>query len=645
MKEYIKKLFISFGTIIYFELLYHILIFKSFNIKELFFIILFSLVFSIFVDLITSLFGKSVNKWLFIIIITLLSIVFISQYINFQFYDNIISIYSYIHGGQVLGFFDAIWRVFKTKFIFILLFFIPVALLIIFNKKIPTQGLKWKNILIKSGVFTIAFIISVLSLNLDKDEIYSANNLYYYKHVPNSSAQIFGILTTMRLDLERIFTNFEESAEIMTKDKTKPNPTQKVIEYNKLDIDFESLANEEKNKVIKDIHLYMNNEDASEKNEYTGMFKGKNLIAIVAEAFSPVAINKELTPTLYKLTHEGFHFTNFYTPLYYVSTSDGEYVTLNGVLPKEGVWSFYTSRNNLLPYAYGNVLKPLGYTTYAFHNGRYKYYDRNLSHPNMGYTYIGCGNGLEKKMNCKPWPQSDNEMIDATFDYYADKTPFVTYYMTISGHLEYNFMGNNMAYRHRKEVANLPYSEAIKAYIATHIELDKALENLINKLDEKGILDDTVIVISADHYPYGLTASQMNEVVNIEDEKFDIHKNNLIIWNNKLEYKEFNKYAMSLDILPTILNLFGIEYDSRLIIGKDILSNTEGLVIFSDRSWISEYGKYNAATKKYISFKENKDPDYVKNINNIVYNKFVISKNILETDYYRKVFKGVNNGS
>lgn len=645
MKEYIKKLFISFGTIIYFELLYHILIFKSFNIKELFFIILFSLVFSIFVDLITSLFGKSVNKWLFIIIMTLLSIVFISQYINFQFYDNIISIYSYIHGGQVLGFFDAIWRVFKTKFIFILLFFIPVPLLIIFNKKIPTQGLKWKNILIKSGVFTIAFIISVLSLNLDKDEIYSANNLYYYKHVPNSSAQIFGILTTMRLDLERIFTNFEESAEIMVKDKTKPNPTQKVIEYNKLDIDFESLANEEKNKVIKDIHLYMNNEDASEKNEYTGMFKGKNLIAIVAEAFSPVAINKELTPTLYKLTHEGFHFTNFYTPLYYVSTSDGEYVTLNGVLPKEGVWSFYTSRNNLLPYAYGNVLKPLGYTTYAFHNGRYKYYDRNLSHPNMGYTYIGCGNGLEKKMNCKPWPQSDNEMIDATFDYYADKTPFVTYYMTISGHLEYNFMGNNMAYRHRKEVANLPYSEAIKAYIATHIELDKALENLINKLDEKGILDDTVIVISADHYPYGLTASQMNEVVNIEDEKFDIHKNNLIIWNNKLEYKEFNKYAMSLDILPTILNLFGIEYDSRLIIGKDILSNTEGLVIFSDRSWISEYGKYNAATKKYISFKENKDPDYVKNINNIVYNKFVISKNILETDYYRKVFKGVNNGS
>lgn len=645
MKEYIKKLFISFGTIIYFELLYHILIFKSFNIKELFFIILFSLVFSIFVDLITSLFGKSVNKWLFIIIMTLLSIVFISQYINFQFYDNIISIYSYIHGGQVLGFFDAIWRVFKTNFIFILLFFIPVALLIIFNKKIPTQGLKWKNILIKSGVFTIAFIISVLSLNLDKDEIYSANNLYYYKHVPNSSAQIFGILTTMRLDLERIFTNFEESAEIMTKDKTKPNPTQKVIEYNKLDIDFESLANEEKNKVIKDIHLYMNNEDASEKNEYTGMFKGKNLIAIVAEAFSPVAINKELTPTLYKLTHEGFHFTNFYTPLYYVSTSDGEYVTLNGVLPKEGVWSFYTSRNNLLPYAYGNVLKPLGYTTYAFHNGRYKYYDRNLSHPNMGYTYIGCGNGLEKMMNCKPWPQSDNEMIDATFDYYADKTPFVTYYMTISGHLEYNFMGNNMAYRHRKEVANLPYSEAIKAYIATHIELDKALENLINKLDEKGILDDTVIVISADHYPYGLTASQMNEVVNIEDEKFDIHKNNLIIWNNKLEYKEFNKYAMSLDILPTILNLFGIEYDSRLIIGKDILSNTEGLVIFSDRSWISEYGKYNAATKKYISFKENKDPDYVKNINNTVYNKFVISKNILETDYYRKVFKGVNNGS
>ena len=81
----------------------------------------------------------------------------------------------------------------------------------------------------------------------------------------------------------------------------------------------------------------------TEKNKYSGMFKDKNLIVITAEAFSPIAIDKELTPTLYKMYTEGFSFSNFYTPIFYVSTSDGEYVSLTSLLPKEGVWSFQES--------------------------------------------------------------------------------------------------------------------------------------------------------------------------------------------------------------------------------------------------------------------------------------------------------------
>ena len=642
MKKYVKKECFILGIILFLEFLYHLLIFKSFNIKEILFITLFSLLFSLFLDLLTSLFSKKINKWLLIILLFFISILFIAQYINFQFYDNIISIYSFTHGGQVLEFWGAIWNVFKSKFFFIILFILPSILLIIFNKKIHTNSFNWKKVLIKIGGLIVCFIICLLALNLDKKEIYSAKNLFYYKHLPNLSAQKLGLITTMELDLKRTLTNFEESVVInndSNKIDNKPKEEEIVYKYNKLDINFEELANNETNKKIKDIHLYMNNSEATLQNEYTGIFKGKNLIAIVAEAFYPIAINEELTPTLYKLTHEGFHFTNFYTPLYYVSTSDGEYVSLTSLLPKEGVWSFYVSRNNYLPYAYGNVFKSLGYTTNAYHNGRYKYYDRNLSHPNMGYNYMGCGNGLEKLMNCKPWPQSDLEMINGTFDKYADEEHFMTYYMTISGHLEYNFGGNNMAYKHKSEVQNLPYSNAIKAYIATNMELDKALESLINKLEEKGILDDTVLVLSADHYPYGLKNEEIKEVLDIQDEKFDIHKNNLIIWNNKIEYKEIDKYAMSLDIVPTVLNLFGIEYDSRLLMGKDILSNSDGLVIFSDRSWISEYGKYNNSTKKFTEFKENVPDNYVEKMNEIVYNKFVVSKSILENNYYKYVFK------
>lgn len=640
-----KKMLIIFLNLLYLELIYHLFIFNSFKLKHIFLITIFTVLSTIFIDLITSLFTKKVNKWLMIIINCFLSVLFIAQIINYRFYGNVISIYSIIHGGQVFGFLSAIFSVLWQNITCVILLLIPIPLYIIFNKKIETDNLSWKVILKKNGLLIIVFILSLLSLQTDKKEIYSAKNLYYYRHAPLETVKKLGMLTTLRLDLERTITGFEENLTKVTdlnlpevKEDTK---NEDKIKYNIEDIDFLKLAEEETKTEIKNIHYYMANETPTKQNKYTGMFKDKNLIVITAEAFSPIAVNEALTPTLYKLVNQGFTFTNFYSPIYYVSTSDGEYVSLTSLLPKESVWSFYKSSKNYLPYVYGNVFKNLGYETYAFHDGQYKYYDRNLSHPNMGYKYMACGNGLEKLMNCKKWPQSDLEMINATFDMYSNEEKFVAYYMSISGHLEYNFYGNNMANKNKALVADTEYSDKIKAYIACQIELDKALEELINKLKEKDILDDTVIVLSADHYPYGLTNDDINSVTPLEDAKFDIHKNNLIIWSNTMKKNiKIDKIAESLDILPTILNLFGINYDSRLLIGKDILSDTDGLVILNDRSWITKYGKYNASTQKFTSLTEEEIPEnYVNKINEIVANKFVISKNILDTNYYKHVFK------
>ena len=636
-----NKIIISLINILYLELIYHLFVFKTFEFKSILFITLFSLLTSLFIDLITSFFNKKLNKWLFIGINAFIYVLFLAQYINFKFYGNIISVYSVFHGGQVFGFFGAIWAVIKENIFRCLLLFIPVSLLFIFHKKIKSESFNPKILWKKALVLLITFIITVLSLNLDtKKSIYTAKNLYYNQHYPNQMAQTFGILTTMRLDLERTISGFEEKTIEVAETPDKEVNKNPKIEYNVADIDYDSLIKNETNEEIKNIHNYVKSSNPSEKNIYTGMFKGKNLIAIVAEAFSPIAVNKDLTPTLYKLVNSGFVFNNFYTPVYYVSTSDGEYVTLNSLLPKESVWSFSKSSKNYLPYAYGNLFKEMGYTTYAFHDGTYKYYNRHLSHPNMGYTYKACGNGLEKSMKCKIWPQSDLEMINATYDYYKDSEHFMTYYMTISGHLQYNFYGNNMSYRNRELVKDLDKSTAIKAYIAAQKELDKALEELLNKLEADGKLDDTVIVLSADHYPYGLTTDQISEVMNIEDSKFDVHKNNLVIWSSTMkEPIEINKYGESLDILPTVLNLFGIDFDSRLLMGRDLLSNSDGLVIFNDRSWITDKGKYNASTKVFTPFNnEQVDEDYIESINTKVYNKFVISKNILETNYYKYVF-------
>jgi phosphoglycerol transferase MdoB-like AlkP superfamily enzyme len=255
------------------------------------------------------------------------------------------------------------------------------------------------------------------------------------------------------------------------------------------------------------------------------------------------------------VTNSGFVFNNFYNPLFPVSTSDGEYITDTSLIPKEGVWSAYRSKNNYLPFVLGNAFNKMNYKTTAYHDHTSTYYYRNYYVPNFGYVYYACGRGLN--INCKQWPESDLDMINATYNQYMDNSPFLTYYVTVSGHLRYNTY-NSMAVKNWSAVKNLSYSTAIKAYMACNIELDKALAQLIQYLSDKGILDNTVIEISGDHYPYGLTLDEMNEKSDfVRDDNFDKHKSSLVIWSSSMkEPINVDKLSSSIDILPTLLNLF-----------------------------------------------------------------------------------------
>ena len=634
-----KRYLLNILYIFLIEIVFNIALFNKIT-YYFFYILLFSILTGTIISLITGFLNESVNKISNIVINSVITLIFIAQLIHYRFYQSIFSIYSLINGAQVFGFMSAIGKIMlhNTEYIIFLLF--PLFFFIVLGLNISFKKYTKKELLILIGIIPISLLLSILILNTDKDKNYNAKDLYYNTHAPTISTQKLGLLTTMRLDLKRAIFGFTDKIMLEDKEIEEVNKSENKKEYNILNIDFDKLIEEEDNDKISNLHKYFKSVTPTEKNKYSGMFKDKNLIVITAEAFSPIAIDKELTPTLYKMYTGGFSFSNFYTPIFYVSTSDGEYVSLTSLLPKEGVWSFQKSSKISLPFVYGNILKDYGYSANAYHNGRYNYYKRNLSHPNMGYKYVGCGNGLEKKINCKIWPQSDLEMINATIDDYIENEKFLAYYMSISGHLNYTYNGNMMATKNRDKVKNLKYSEAIQAYLATNIELDKALESLINSLKEKGKLDDTVIVISADHYPYGLTINEMKErATYINDEKFDIHKNNLIIWNSQIKTPiKIDKYASSLDILPTVLNLLGIEYDSRLLMGTDILSNSEGLVIFNDRSWITKYGKYDAIKGKfteYINLEEKQK--YIDEINEIVKNKFNASRLILETNYYKYI--------
>lgn len=629
--------------IIYLEIIYKFFIMKDLLTTNTFSVVLFSIPWIIIFTIITSIFNEKVNKILTIVFSFLIVLITLAQIVYYNFYNSMFSFLSLTTGtGQVMQFYVMIASVIARIWYIFAIILIPYILFLIFkNKLFDFKKNNLKFLISYLLIFILSFLGIVLVINKNNEGFYSLKRLIFKTHAPMLTIDKTGLFTMEMIDIERYIFGFNE--EIYSEQINVNNEEEKVpeakIEYNTTDIDFDKLINDETDDKIKSMHVYFKNTVPSNKNEYTGMFKDKNLIFITAEAFDTIAIDEKLTPTLYKIANNSFIFKNYYQPLYPVSTSDGEYMNLNSLIPKEGVWSFKQTSKISMPYGIGNMFNKEGYVSYGFHNHNYNYYDRQKSHKNIGLKYYGCGNGLEKKMNCKHWPNSDKEMIDATTSYYIDNDKFMTYYMTVSGHLNYNFSGNNMAYRNKNKVKNLKYSTAIKAYLATQIELDKSIEKLLQVLEEKGKLNDTLIVIAPDHYPYGLTTKQMNEISTIDrNDKFEKFHTTLIMYSPNIEKTVVDKVISSLDILPTIYNLYGLTFDSRLLMGRDIFSNNEHIVILSDRSWITDKGKYNSVTKEFTSTtNEEIEEDYIDRINMIVNQRYGMSSLIIDNNYYKKI--------
>ena len=406
-------------------------------------------------------------------------------------------------------------------------------------------------------------------------------------------------------------------------------------------LDFEALIRNETNSTMRTLYSYVAAQRPAMENEYTGMFKGKNLIFITAEAFNYKVVDPELTPTLYRLVTQGIEFTNYYEPLWSGCTSGGELVNLSGLAMNCEMHTY----SNQKPFnTIGNQLMQEGYFSRAYHNNIYTFYDRHKTHTNLGYEeFIGMSNGMEEGVQ-DVWPQSDQEMFEFTVSQYIDKQPFSVYYMTVSGHCRYNQLGNAQSKKNWDLVQHLPYSDGVKAYIACNLELEKGLTSLIKQLEEAGIADDTVIVMAPDHYPYGLGTAWgfkhdgLAELYGVE--KYDLFqrdKNTLIIWSGCLEDMDLKIDApvCSIDILPTLSNLFGVTYDSRLTIGRDVLGTEEAISLWPDYSWVTELGSYTAAGKKFTPVEGAEIPEgYVERINSIVTNKVKFSRMVQTSPFF-----------
>lgn len=653
----IKPVFIFWFFILYWEIVLKAFTGNSFFDIGLIFMPVFSFVAALLMQAVCGLLKKERVKLCGGIMLLLFLALYATQTIYQRFFNKFLIVFSITSGGvgQVLAgnmarnTFDAIFRAAPI----VLLLLLPTPLYLIFFNRFADLDYKPKKKYTWIALSAVLHLVTVLVIAV----IPSVSNTQSGMFDPNLSVTSFGLLRTEVLDIKYNLLGIEQRFELEEEsgdDTPVIAPPAMNSKQNVSDIDFAALAESEEDETLNTLNRYFAEKQPTDKNDYTGMYKGYNLITVVAEGFSPYAIDETLTPTLYKLQTEGFKFTNFYTPIWGVSTSDGEYTVCTGLIPKSGVWSFYKSAGNYMPYCLGNMFESIGVEeTYAYHNNSYTYYHRNLSHTNMGYSFKGMGNGIEDYVE-NVWPQSDLEMITGSAsDYISADGQFHAYYMTVSGHLKYDKEENAMAAKNWDLVKDLDCSDTLKAYYSCNIELDRAVEELLRRLEEAGVADKTVIAITPDHYPYGLEQENgdpygiWEELLGHEVEtEFELYKSCFLLYCAGTENAPtIDKPCYSADILPTLLNLFGFEYDSRLLMGSDILSNSDGLVVMSDRSFITERGMYNAIKGEFIALDGNKfaneeeEERYLTYMQAKVNNIFKVSAKILETDYYRYLFQ------
>jgi len=650
-------------TFAYVELVFHV---TEFHNASVLFPLLFAIPFGIIVGFFCDLFSEAVARVLRYALSAAVMVVFCVQIVYFHSFQSFMSMSQVGMGDDVFtNFFKTIMLAIWESMVPILLTFLPLVGLFFLHKYLaPANKFDAKKSLTSIAAFVLADVVVVLMLPLAGRGTHSAYANFHDNWVLDLSMEKLGMLTTTGIDLKYLF--FGDAI-----DSTDPTPNLPIIvpipgetvgggvddppttggegddepqksPYNVIEgLDFAALAEKESDPTVKQVMLYLDALAPSKKNEYTGMFEGYNLVLITAESFSPMAIHKELTPTLYKLANSGFDFTNYWT-MFPSNTTNGEYSHLTGLIPDlskpKADGSFVASSKNTMNMNIANFFNAQGVTSLGFHNHTGSYYKRNQTHPNLGYLF----KGKEDIGGLSGWPESDLTMMEKTIGQYINSDRFHVYYMTVSGHHNYKFGGyNDVADKNQSLVVNLDMEDSAKAYIATQIELDRSLAYLIEELEKAGKLEKTVFCLSTDHYPYGLTDKEYKAMLGhgIKYDGLERYKSELIIWNSAMETVKIDKPCGPVDVLPTLLNLFGFEYDSRLYSGVDILSDSYGLAMTSNQSFITDKIVYNSRYETIHKLDKSWTmPDgYVDAYIQIVKNRFAVASNFLNYDFYSKI--------
>ena len=603
---------------------------------------------------IASLFSKKVSRIITIIIAIITSVY---TFLQIGFY-NYLGVYMSFGTSSQLGavkdyvveFLSSLdW----TYYLILLPVITTIILLIINRKRLVLPKYQRKNAFYLSFLAVITAILTVsysfsLTAAFMQNPLQQVSNeeLIKYPSVPSIAIKEFGTITYGFLDIKALF--MEKPEEVIEYVEPTEKEEEPVTDYSRLidDTAWEQLIANETSKTKNNLNNYFINRDITSKNDYTGLFEDKNLIVIMMESVNDMLINEEYFPNFYNLYTNGWRFTNNYSPRNSCATGNNEMSGMTGLYSINDSCTANKYKNNTYYEAIFNLFNEKGYYTSSMHNFTEGYYRRSVIHKNMGSSkYYGVqALKIPYKVEYGIWASDEDffakylEILDQN----EEGTKFMTWLTTVSSHQPYS-VSSPYGDLYLDVFKDSDHNKTTKRYLSKLKVLDNAIGILIEGLKERELLDDTVILLFADHYPYGLAKSNITKDLGYDvsvDQLAD--KTPLVIYNPSLESKEFTQYSSYMNITPTLANLFNLNYDPRLYFGQDLLSEEyQSITVFADGSWKNEHVFYNAANSKVTYYDDVYTIDDIKKISNDVAMQLKMSTLAIKNNYFSYLNKGL----
>lgn len=562
----------------------------------------FSISWIILIELLVYIFAKRNRVRVLSIIIFLLNILMFAQICYVQQMGKYMIVSDLFLAGEGLQYVKSIFANLNLGMIITIIFtlFLIIIINIIDDKKkirIKREYHLNKNVIIIFGALAVTCrMISYINLgHVQKEEWmenYNTKSIFINFTNPNTSMFVTG------------FYEYHVRA------------IYKYI-YNLVTIDKTTL----KNNIDKYNDIYGTSKFT---NEMTGIFKDKNVIFVMMESIDSWIIDKNTMPTLKKLRDTGINFTNRYSPFFNGGqTINSEFAINTGMYAISDKKTIYDINDVDYKYSLANTLKKNGYQVNSFHANTGEFYNRSRFHKLLGYdNHYSALDMVESGIidDNNYFIDSEFMMNDTLMDLFIGNGKFLSFYTTYSAHLTYD--ENNKIYKSVEKIKNKNYQSEEYIYRTLAHDTDLSLKILIDTLERKGKLDDTVLVLVTDHYVYGYSDPEYVALKkNTINDRKDLQNTPFIIWSKDIEHQEVDIILDTADILPTILNMLDIDYDPNNYLGTDVFSEShDDFVWFADGSYIKS--KDCTLSNEAILTKSN------YNINK--------NRNILLTNYYGK---------